>query len=149
VQTLQQLVTSQFQDLLAKLFVGNIQMTTKLLGQHYSNTASTITVSNLSKTREYRAVIVSGPCASANSTIVKITVIPTVDAVITGAPQICPGQTALFNVLVTSIAANDNWSLLYRVNGTLQTALTGKGPGNFPLSVGPPLHQLPVLSLLN
>jgi gliding motility-associated-like protein len=106
--------------------------------QTLSNTASTITVSNLSQTREYRAVIQSGPCASANSSIVKITVIPTVEAVISGSPQICAGKVALFNVLVTSIGTNENWSLTYRVNGTLQTAMTGRGPGNFPLTVGPP-----------
>lgn len=103
-----------------------------------SNTASTITVSNLSVSRLYRAVILSGPCNPANSSTVKITVIPTVQAVITGAPQICAGKTAIFNVMVTEIGANDNWSLTYRVNGTLQTAMTGKGPGNYPLSVGPP-----------
>jgi len=42
-----------------------------------SNVNTTITVSNLSKTREYRAVIQSGPCLTANSSITKVVVIPT------------------------------------------------------------------------
>jgi gliding motility-associated-like protein len=103
-----------------------------------SNINNTITVSNLSKTREYRAVVQSGPCLTSNSTITKVVVIPTVDAQISGAPQICAGKTAVFNVLVSNIASTDNWSLTYRVNGTLQTPMTGKGPGNYPLTVGPP-----------
>ena len=104
----------------------------------YSNTASTITVNNLSSTREYRAVVLSGPCNPANSSITRIVVIPTVEAEISGAPSICAGKTATFNVLVSKIASTDNWSLTYRVNGILQTAMTGKGPGNYPLSVGAP-----------
>jgi len=44
----------------------------------------------------------------------------------------------VFNVLVSNIASTDNWSLTYRVNGVVQTAMTGKGPGNYALSVGPP-----------
>ena len=107
-----------------------------------SNLNTTITVSNLSKTREYRAVVQSGPCSISNSTVTKITVIPTVEAVITGAPQICAGKTANFNVLVSNIASTDNWSLTYRVNGVVQTAMTGKGPGNYPLSVGAPTTNL-------
>ncbi|MFM9944909.1 MAG: PKD domain-containing protein [Bacteroidia bacterium] len=103
-----------------------------------SNTSSTITVSNLGKTRVYRAVILSGPCLPANSAVTTIVVIPTVDAQISGAPQICAGKVATFNVLVSNIASTDNWSLTYRVNGTLQTAMTGKGPGNYALTVGPP-----------
>ena len=104
-----------------------------------SNTNSLITVSNLSKTRDYRAVVQSGPCLSANSTSVKVVVIPTVEAEISGAPQICAGKTAQFNILVSNIGINDNWVLLYRVNGSAQLSLTGKGPGNFPLIVGPPV----------
>ena len=103
-----------------------------------SNTATTITVSNLSKTRIYRAVILSGPCLPANSAPTTITVIPTVDAAISGAPQICQYKTATFNVLVSNIASTNTWSLTYRVNGILQTAMTGTGPGNYALTVGPP-----------
>ncbi|NUM31773.1 MAG: PKD domain-containing protein, partial [Bacteroidetes bacterium] len=103
-----------------------------------SNTATTITVSNLSMTRVYRALIQSGPCNPANSATTTIVVIPTVQAEISGTPEICQYKTAVFNILVSNIAATDNWSLTYRVNGVLQTAMTGKGPGNFPLSVGPP-----------
>ena len=104
----------------------------------YSNTSATITVSNLSKTRVYRAVILSGPCAPANSAVTTVTVIPTVDAQISGAPVICVGKVAVFNVLVSNIASTNTWSLTYKVNGVLQTAMTGTGSGNVSLSVGPP-----------
>ena len=104
----------------------------------YSNTSATITVSNLSKNRIYRAVILSGPCAPANSAVTTITVVPTVDAQISGAPVICVGKIATFNVLVSNIASTNTWSLTYKVNGVLQTAMTGTGSGNVNLTVGPP-----------
>ena len=101
-----------------------------------SNTANTVTITNINVTTLYRVFVQSGTCAGAYSTVSTVTVIETPSATVTSNATVCPNDAAVFTLSVTGIAATDGWSVVYKRNGTtVGTPVTGTGSGDFNFSV--------------
>ena len=101
-----------------------------------SNTANSVTITNINVTTLYRVYVESGTCAGAYSTVATVTVIETPNATVTSSATVCPGDVATFTLHVTGIPATDGWSVVYKRNGvTIGTAVTGTGSGDFNFSV--------------
>ncbi len=93
------------------------------------NKLTTLNYTNLTTTTIYRVFVKSGPCSGAYSTTATITVIPLPQAIVFGAPRVCPNQGARFDVTVSSVGTTDNWTVRYTVNGGATQSVTGTGPG--------------------
>lgn len=83
-----------------------------------SNTTTSLTAANLTTTTYYRAVIQSGVCASANSSVAAITVVSYPTAPATNGGQICIGSTATLSASGANSGDQYKW---YNAasNGTL------------------------------
>jgi hypothetical protein len=75
-----------------------------------ANTTTTLTSSNLTATTQYRAVVQSGVCASANSSTATVTVSPaTVGGTITGSASVCTGSNSATLTLSGSTGTIVKW----------------------------------------
>ena len=102
-----------------------------------SNTANSVTITNINVTTLYRVFVQSGTCAGAYSTVSTVTVIETPSATVTSNATVCPRRcSCTLHYSVTGIAATDGWSVVYKRNGTtVGTPVTGTGSGDFNFSV--------------
>jgi gliding motility-associated-like protein len=99
-----------------------------------SNTAASQAYNNITVTTQYRAIVQSGVCATANSSATKITVNTLPAATISGSTTICSGTTASLKV-TTSNTNGQGWSISY-LEGISTKTLTGTGDGTFTLTTG-------------
>ncbi|MEI6507690.1 MAG: T9SS type A sorting domain-containing protein [Bacteroidota bacterium] len=75
-----------------------------------SNTSSTYTSGTLTQTTQFRAVVQSGTCSSANSSAVTVTVIPSsVGGNVSGGSTICTGSTSGTLTLSGNTGSIINW----------------------------------------
>jgi gliding motility-associated-like protein len=92
-----------------------------------SNTASTYTYSNLTKTTLFRSIRRNGTCSEATqSTPVKITIRELPVATISGSQTICSGQTAALTVSASN-TYSEGWNVVY-LEGTMIDTLKVSGP---------------------
>ena len=97
-----------------------------------ANTTNSYAYNNLTQTTQFRAVVQSGVCPTANSSAATITIqaLPTVQ--IAGSTSICAGSTATLQITVANVGGTQNWLLTF-LEGTTTRNLTGTGSGNFNL----------------
>ena len=92
-----------------------------------SNVGTTITYNNITETTMYRAYVVSGACSGAYSSVTTITVKELPEAIVNGAPEVCPNEPAVFTLAVTKVDPTEAWTVTYTENGTVKT-ISGVGP---------------------
>jgi gliding motility-associated-like protein len=97
-----------------------------------ANTTTSYTYNNLTATTQYRAVVQSGVCPSANSSATTITVNSLPTASISGGTTICAGNTANLTVTVAN-TGGASWSISY-LEGSSSKTLTGTGNGTVTLT---------------
>lgn len=101
-----------------------------------SNKTNVLNANNVLVTTIYRAFVQSGTCAGAYSTTATVTVIPSPDATVSSSDIVCPDELATFTLHVSDVPAGQNWSVVYRRNGTIVgTPVTGTGSGDFDFAV--------------
>ncbi len=104
-------------------YTGTIQWQSSTNGTDYSNitdaTASTLNTGNLTATTYYRAVVTSGSCSSANSSVATVTVNPafTAGAIASGDETICyNGDPA--NIAEGTAASGGDGTYIYKWQST-------------------------------
>ena len=98
-----------------------------------SNTGNSIAYSNITETTSFRAYVVSGACSGDYSSETVITVTPLPEVSISGAPEVCPNEPAVFTIVVSNVAPGEAWVLTYTENGTVRTT-SGIGSGTTTLT---------------
>lgn len=89
---------------------GTIQWQSSTDNENFTNisgqTSSTYTITNLTTTTYYRAVVTSGICASATTSAVTVTVNPLPAATVYGVDTICEGNTIILSATASSLDIN-------------------------------------------
>ncbi|GAB3640305.1 putative Ig domain-containing protein [Spirosoma arcticum] len=94
-----------------------------------ANTTTSLTLSNLSQTTYYRAVVKSGACSVANSGTAVVTVDALITATISGASTVCSGQS-------TVLTASGGSSFLWSTGETTATISATAGTYSVTVSSG-------------